>query len=166
MLQRFKQPLFWIRLFSILICLVGLMKIFAIIAPATVIRVIIHTEDSNILAELTKSFNLYLDETQKVLGIKSKGEILYLFTFSFLISFFFIISGVFLFLIKSWARKTLIFLIIATILNNFVIMLLRGKFTIKFMAIDDFIFYICLLVFFTRQSVIQLFTEKQKFKKV
>jgi len=132
---------------------------FAIIAPTIITASIFYVEGSNIFVELAKSFSVYLDAAQKTLGIESKAKVLYLFTFSFFISLFSVVSGIFLFFKKSWARKMLLSLIILEILSKFIMMLLRGRFTIKFMAIDLLIIYMSLLIFFTRQQVVQLFTK-------
>jgi len=154
-----KQPLFWLRFVSVVICLIGVIKIFAIIAPPTLYVNVLHVEGANLFIEFARAFNLYLDAGQEALGIQNKAEVIYLFAFSFLISSSFTVSGVSLFLRKPWARIMLLSLIILDFLNNFAIMFFRGKFTIKFMAIDLLIFYIFLLIFFTRKPIIQLFTK-------
>ena len=166
MLEKFKQPILCIKLISIVICIVGLIRAFAVIAPVSMIANLIHIEGSNIFAELAKSLNLYLDGVQKTLNVESRIEVLYMFSFSFLISIFFVISGAFLFLMKSWARKMLLFLVILAILNPFVMMLLIGKLAIKFEEIENLIFYIfnlifhiALLIFFTRRSIVQILTK-------
>ncbi len=157
--QKLEQPLFLLRFIAVCICLHGLIKVFAIFAPSIVIAFILHVEGSSIFTEIVKSFSYYLDAVQEIWGIQNKATVLYLFAFSFLLSASFIVSGISLFLRKSWARKMLLSLIILVILSRFITMFLMGRFTISFMGIWDLVIYIMFFVFFTHKPIVQLFNK-------
>jgi len=144
-----------LRFFAIIICLISLMKIFSIIWLITGIARL------NIFAE-PEFIDAFFNGLQKSVGIENKFGALSMLAFGFLLSILFVISGIFSFLRNSWARKMLICVIILQILSNFVVMILRGRFTVKFMAIDDIILYIFLLFFLTRKEIVQLFVKERE----
>ncbi len=157
--QKLEQPLFLLRFIAVCIFLHGLIKVFAIFAPSIVIASVLRVEGSNILTEIVRSFSCYLDEVQEIWDIQNKAIVLYLFTFSFFLSVSFVVSGMFLFLRKPWARKMFLSLIVLIFLNRFLIMLLIGRFTMSLTAIWDLVVYIMLFAIFTHKPIVQLFTK-------
>jgi len=148
-----KESLFSLRLVAIIICLVYLLKISLVIQPILLLPRIL-TEPELVDA----SFG----GLQNSLGIENKFAALSMLAFGLLLSMLFVISGIFSFLRKSWARKMLISVIILQILSDFTIMILKGRFTIKFVTIEDLIIYIFLLFFFTRRGIVQLFAKERE----
>jgi hypothetical protein len=157
MLQKLNMPLLGLRLVSVVICLLGLMRIITFILPGVFFTPKIHINVTSVSEVFIRSHELLSEMLRARFGWENNLLISYIVIGSFLGSVFYVLCGVFLFLRKSWARKAMIFYTVLIFLNSFTVRVLTRTFTIDFSTVYLCIFNLALLFYFTGKPVIELF---------
>ncbi len=149
--------LFWLRLFSISICSIGLLKTIGIIFFIRVVGLADLVPPSGLTTVLSRQVIEFFEH--------HRCEILCLSAFLLIVSILLVICGIFSFFRKSWARKILISVIVLEILSSFAIMTLLWRFSVRFTGIEGLIGYVLALLyvtfFLTRKEVVQLFAKEE-----
>ena len=159
------RPLLELRFCALWICMIGLSRIVCVavstwwtwfLGPTSLVEMI-RAEDANVVVELGRFMGLFSIGALRFVSLESKSGLLCLFACSLILALLLMISGVFLFLRRPWARKTVILLIALEILVHLAVLILRGKSAIRVMPIEQLLLFILLLFVLTRRQIVGLF---------
>lgn len=145
-------PLFQLRFLSVFICSLHSMRIYAGV-------IVIYFLRSIFAAPLLSGlfFGSFLDGIQKGAGVESKLVASSLVVLAYLISIPVVISGVFMFFRKTWARKMFMMVIGLEVFLHLVVMVLtRSLVPTNWIILDAY-----LLFFLTRRQIVNLFAKEQ-----
>ena len=159
MLQKLDLRLFGLRFISVVICLLGLMRIIIFILLG---NISVHIFGPGINRVIMGLYEIISEMIRARFGWENELLISFVAIWSLLGSVFYVICGVFLFLRKSSARKAMIFFTLLILLNSLTVRVLTHTFTVDFNTVYFFIFNIMLLLYFTNKSVIALFCPRPK----
>jgi hypothetical protein len=165
MLKKLDSRLLGLRFVSIVICLLGLMRIKFFISLGALFTSLSsgsHVDRTNVISLLTASYEMTAELVKAASGWQSDLLISYIIIGSFLGSILYVFGGVFLFLRKSWARKAIIFYSIYVLLNTLMIRVLTHTFKVGLFTVLQLIFNIALVLALTNKSTIALFNPQPK----
>ncbi len=153
---KIKNPLFLLKLAVVIMSLVGVTKLIGLLLP-----IIIMPYDFILWGEFFVSL---IKDIGEVFNITNTGLVIYLLLQSFVISFIYITSGIFILFRKPWARRLIVYSLVIVIplsfINSILVYLDRGFYSPNYDGVLNLIFHIYLLYFFTRPEIKQLFPER------
>ncbi len=165
-IQTLKRPIFYVslkakvRILAVLICLFSLMKIFAALAPPLVLLQIFRGTGANLFSEFWECFARYAYELQNTFKL-GKSEILLILIFILFINISYSISSIFIIMIKSWARKCLLYSIGIETFFILFFKIFRTGFAFNLGELGFVVIYGAIIYFFNRKQVVQLFTNHE-----
>ncbi|GBD99357.1 hypothetical protein BMS3Abin07_01392 [bacterium BMS3Abin07] len=142
------------------IFLYNMVKLISILGPLYLIAAIVDPDNSISFMDIWVGYLQYVKEVAKQYDMNI-FKIHFLFGFNLLTSILFLITTIFIMLRKYWDRYFLLILIIFAALPSSIYILMEKRLSFVNVGIDTLIYYLVLIIFFTRKSVIKLF-EKSK----
>ncbi len=148
--------MFWIILSVLYVWLFSASIFIASIGPPIVMAMIVNTNNSISLADLTKSFLYYAQEGSNKLNVKY-DYFLYSLIIAVILFIPTLIVGAFVLRRKLWARNALIGLLIVFILYPIILTVITSGFSTNIFSINMLVF-LSIIFLLTRKNIESIFT--------
>jgi hypothetical protein len=165
----YKNPLLWLYSLALIICVYNFVILFTIWGPPCIISKVADNDNDVTISELWTAFTFYVEKAAVKFN-KNEQLIYQWFIIRSFIAIIYITTAFFVIRRKYWSRLLLLFLITINALLGIIYIYLMDKnvtvanylgneIDIIINEIDIIIYYCIIVIFFTRKSVVLLFTE-------